>query len=82
MQYSKGVQKNGVGRSYALDLRGARRNFIGTPPTNIRMLHANGVCIANACDEGKPFLTLPLLLKSNYSKSVSYASSVKCEIIS
>ena len=35
------------GHPYALDLRGRREKF-GTPHFNIRMLHAKGVCIANA----------------------------------
>ena len=43
------------------------------------MLHAKGVCIANALG-GKPHLDLSLASHSNYSKLVSQVTSVKCEI--
>jgi len=43
------------------------------------MLHAIGVCIANALG-GYAILGLPLASQSNYSKLVSQVTLVKCEI--
>ena len=66
MVYKSKGTKNGVSRSYALDLRGRRENFGPLYPYKNAPRHKRGHSLMQ--EYGTAFSGFPLAIKANYSK--------------